>query len=315
MVIVANCCNKAVHKTCGSLKNKALIVPACKIHIGLSNTLVLIYYYCCMRPVSIPPYVRSYLTTDNSKAVLSGVKKAYGLLLKGDPEVSIVIPAYNEETTIVQTLSSLCNNITRRSVEIVVVNNNSKDATEKLVKACGVTCLLETTQGITPARNSGLALAKGKYILNADADTIYPKDWIEEMIKPLANNDDVAITYGRFSFIPVGTTGRVTYFFYEYVSDLSKLYNKHFKAEAVNVYGFNSGFRREQGLQVDSFNHPPGTNEDGYLALKLNKKGFGRLYQVTSPKAIVWTTDRRIQIDGGLFKGTIKRLKRVFNLK
>jgi len=269
-----------------------------------------------MRPLSIPYYINTYLNGDNFTIdKLPVVSAAYQKLLKGEPEVSIVMPAYNEETTIAPTLASLCNNITNRSVEIIVVNNNSKDNTENLVKACGVTCILETTQGITPARNAGLAKATGKYILNADADTIYPKDWIEEMIKPLANNDDVAITYGRFSFIPVGSTGRFTYFFYEHFSDLNKLYNKHFKAEAVNVYGFNSGFRREQGLQVDGFNHPPGTNEDGYLALKLNKKGFGKLFRVTSPKAIVWTTDRRIQIDGGMSKGLVIRIKRLFNIK
>ncbi|WP_158996080.1 glycosyltransferase family 2 protein [Mucilaginibacter sp. L196] len=267
-----------------------------------------------MRPLKIPPYINSYLKLDYfSKDVLASIDKIYHNLLKGEPEVSIVMPAYNEETNIVQTLASLCNNVTGRSVEIIVVNNNSRDKTEELVKACGVTCILETTQGITPARNTGLGKATGKYILNADADTIYPKDWIEEMVKPL-DNDANAITYGRFSFIPVGSTGRGTYFFYEYFSDLSKLYNKQFKTEAVNVYGFNSGFRREQGLQVDGFNHPPGSNEDGYLALKLNNKGFGKLYQVTSPKAIVWTTDRRIQIDGGLIKGTIKRIKRIFNI-
>lgn len=267
-----------------------------------------------MRPVSIPPYINSYLDIDYfSKDILAGIKRAYKNLTNAKPEVSIVMPAYNEETTIVQTLASLCNNVTGRSVEIIVVNNNSQDKTEELVNACGVTCILETTQGITPARNAGLSVAKGKYILNADADTIYPKDWIEEMIKPLDNGAN-AITYGRFSFIPVGSTGRVTYFFYEYISDLSKLYNKYFKTEAVNVYGFNSGFRREQGLQVDGFNHPPGSNEDGYLALKLNKNGFGKLYQVTSPKAIVWTTDRRIQIDGGLIKGAIKRIKRILNI-
>lgn len=268
-----------------------------------------------MRPVTIPKYINNYLNgTYRSKDALVDINKAYNNLLKGKPEVSIVMPAYNEEENIVPTLASLCNNATSRSVEIIVVNNNSKDDTENLVKACGVTCILETTQGITPARNTGLAHASGKYILNADADTIYPKDWIEEMIKPLANDESVAITYGRFSFIPVGNTGRYTYFFYEYFSDLSKLYNKHFKTEAVNVYGFNSGFRREQGLQVDGFNHPPGSNEDGYLALKLNKKGFGKMFRVTSPKAIVWTTDRRIQIDGGLRKGLVKRIKRIFNL-
>jgi len=263
-----------------------------------------------MRPVSIPAYISNYFYKQQDP---EQIKQAYQSLYKGIPEVSVVMPAYNEETTIVQTLASLCNNRTKWSVEIIVVNNNSKDKTEELVKACGVNCILETTQGITPARNAGLAQARGKYILDADADTIYPVDWIEEMVKPLADDSKkVAMTYGVFSFIPVGSTGRFTYFFYEYLSDLTRYYNTLFKTEAVNVYGFNSGFRREEGLQVDGFNHPPGTNEDGYLALKLKNKGFGKIYRVSNPKAIVWTTDRRIQIDGGLWKATVKRFKRVF---
>ncbi|WP_345954721.1 glycosyltransferase family 2 protein [Mucilaginibacter sp. PAMB04168] len=263
-----------------------------------------------MRPVSIPAYISNFFYTKQDPLQ---VKQAYQKLYKGTPDVSVVMPAYNEESTIVQTLASLCSNETKWSVEIVVVNNNSQDKTGELVKACGVNCILETTQGITPARNAGLAKASGKYILNADADTIYPKYWIEEMVKPLADSSkQVAITYGRFSFIPVGSTSRFTYFFYEYFSDFTRLYNTHFKNEAVNVYGFNSGFRREQGLQVDSFNHPPGTNEDGYLALKLKNKGFGDMFRVDEPRAIVWTTDRRIQIDGGLWKATVKRFKRVF---
>jgi len=263
-----------------------------------------------MRPVSIPAYISNYFYKQQDP---EQVKQAYQKLYKGAPDVSVVMPAYNEEATIVQTLASLCNNQTKWSVEIVVVNNNSKDKTEELVKACGVNCILETTQGITPARNAGLAQASGKYILDADADTIYPVDWIEEMVKPLADaSKQVAITYGVFSFIPVGSTGRLTYFFYEYLSDITRYYNTIFKTEAVNVYGFNSGFRREEGLQVDGFNHPPGSNEDGYLALKLKSKGFGKIYRVSNPKAIVWTTDRRIQIDGGLWKATIKRFKRVF---
>ncbi|MBS7564134.1 glycosyltransferase family 2 protein [Mucilaginibacter sp. Bleaf8] len=265
-----------------------------------------------MRPLTIPAYISNYLNAQSTPST-DAIKQAYQQLYKGNPEVSIVMPAYNEEENIVPTLASLCNNITSRSVEIIVVNNNSKDNTEALVKACGVNCILETTQGITPARNRGLAEAKGKYILNADADTIYPKDWIEEMIKPLADpKKNAAITYGTFSFIPIGSTGRVTYFFYEYIAEFTRFYNTLFKTEAVNVYGFNSGFRREQGMSVDGFNHPPGTNEDGYLALKLSRKGFGKIYKVTNPKAIVWTTDRRIQIDGGLWKATIKRFKRVF---
>ncbi|RCH55111.1 glycosyltransferase family 2 protein [Mucilaginibacter hurinus] len=268
-----------------------------------------------MKPVFIPQYIKQYLHKDHSAANFEAIRAAYQKLSKNtEPEVSVVMPAYNEEENIVQTLASLCNNTTQRAVEILVVNNNSKDKTEELIKACGVNYVLQTVQGITPARNMGLSQARGKYILNADADTIYPKDWIEEMVKPLANDKRVAITYGIFSFIPIGSTGRFTYYFYEMFAELTRFYNAKFKTEAVNVYGFNSGFRKAEGLQVDGFNHPPGTNEDGYLALKLTNKGFGRMHRVSSAKAIVWTTDRRIQIDGGLWKATFKRFKRVFNL-
>ncbi len=42
--------------------------------------------------------------------------------------------------------------------------------------------------------------------------------------------------------------------------------------------------------------------------IKLREKGYGKFYWVTASRSIVWTTDRRIQIDGGLFKATFDRL-------
>ena len=265
-----------------------------------------------MRSIGIPPYIRQLMNAANTNDSRTAfIQQRYKELLKGIPEVSVVIPAYNEEKDILRTLHSIAGNNTTRSVEIIVVNNNSKDNTEALVKAAGVTCVNETIQGITAARNAGLAAATGKYVLNADADTLYPKDWIEQMVAPLANNEGVAITYGRFSFIPTGVTSRFTYFFYEYTADMIRRMNRAFREEAVNVYGFNSCYRREQGLQVEGYNHPQGANEDGWLALKLREKGFGKLHYVTNIKALVWTTDRRIHLDGGLVKGLIKRVKRV----
>jgi glycosyltransferase involved in cell wall biosynthesis len=266
-----------------------------------------------MRPISIPSYINqcyNNLLSNEEKIVF--IKNSYQSLYKTNPEVSVVIPAYNEEKNILQTLYSLTGNQTKYSVEIIVVNNNSKDNTEQVVKASGINCVNELKQGITAARTAGLMAAKGKYVLNADADTIYPKDWIELMIAPLEQND-VALTYGNFSFIPVGKTGRLTYFFYEYFADLMRWINALLKDEAVNVYGFNSGYRREQGIKVDGYRHPPGSNEDGYLALKLRNEGFGKLHLVTNSRALVWTTDRRIESDGGLWNAIIKRIKRIFS--
>ena len=263
-----------------------------------------------MRPLSIPTHV---LEHKHDKAYfkdkIDSIRNKIISLRKGEPEVSIVIPAFNEEENILQTLSSLAASTSSKSIEIIVVNNNSTDRTEEIVKDCGATCILETTQGITPARNAGLRAATGKYILNADADTIYPPQWVDLMLAPLYD-ERTAMVYGTFSFIPTANTSRFIYFGYEHISDISKWVNKKFREEAVNIYGFNSAFRREEGLQVGGFDHPPGTNEDGWLGLKLRVSFNKKLYQVTNPNAIVWTSDRRIQIDGGLVKGTIKRLKR-----
>lgn len=266
-----------------------------------------------MRPLSIPRDIQQYWQESlEIEKVVSEIRDAYQKLQKGNPDVSVIIPAYNEEKTILQTLRSICHNSTSSSVEIIVVDNNSTDKTAHLVGACGITCVSENKQGITFARNCGLKHARGEYIINADADTIYPAFWLQELIQPLTQNEQVALTYGTFSFLPTGNIKRVTYFFYEHFADLSRRLNKYIKDEAVNVYGFNSAFRREQALQVDGYNHPPGSNEDGYLALKLRNNGFGKL--VFAKKALVWTTDRRIHIDGGLWKGTTKRLKRVVGI-
>ncbi len=268
-----------------------------------------------MRPIQIPKAVKKYTESNLTKVEMCQLAaESYKDLYKGEPEISVVMPAYNETECIVPTLTSLCQNKTSRSVEIIVVNNNSSDDTGGLARACGVKVIDENRQGIVFARNSGMDAASGKYIVNADADTIYPEDWIELMTKPLIDDENVAITYGRFSLIPVGSTGRLTYFFYEHISGLSRWYNKQVKDEAVNVYGFNSAFRKAQGLQVDGFNKPDSANEDGWLAVKLRQKGFGKLFYVNHIKALVWTTDRRIQMDGGLLKATVKRVKRVLNI-
>jgi len=263
-----------------------------------------------MRPLTIPKYIKDYWSSDlETERLAADTKKAYQKLQKGNPEVTIVIPAYNEEKTIVRTLNSIAQNNTSYGVEIIVVNNNSKDKTAERVQACGVTCLFEPKQGIMHARNCGLAHANGKFIINADADTIYPRNWIQALIDPLQKDKAIAVTYGRYSFLPEQNTKRLTYFFYESIADLSRKLNKYFKDEAVNVYGCCSAFRKENALKVDGYNHPPGATEDGYLALKLRNNGFGKLQHVK--EALVWTTDRRIHIDGGLVVGAIKRLKRI----
>lgn len=262
-----------------------------------------------MRPLFVPVSVKNFdRNLKKLKEYLPTIAESFKRLYADEPDISIIIPAFNEEENILKTLYSLACSTTQKTVEVIVVNNNSTDGTYLLAQAANVICINEPKQGITNARNAGLSIAKGKYILNADADTIYPESWIDNMVNPLITNKDIALTYGRFSFIPISRTPRFLYFIYEHFADINKFLHRKLKEEAVNVYGFNSACRRRECLSVNGFDHPPGTNEDGWLAIKLRENGFGSLVNVGQSESIVWTTDRRILIDGGILKASFRRV-------
>ncbi len=311
---------------CKSYLDMHQLSPSCNLLSGnLSLTVILscfqsywvrfeILLFVTMRSLAIPKHIKRH---NQSKEILeqrfATIRRDVDRLQSAEPDVSIIIPAYNEERNILKTLSSLSASSTTKRIQIIVVDNNSTDATLQLSRSTGVTCIIEKQQGITQARNAGLAYATGRYILNADADTIYPPDWIDLMVAPLALDENVMV-YGKFSFIPAQGGRHLLYLGYEYMSDLSKWMNKIFREEAVNVYGSNSAFRKSEGEKVGGFNHPPGTNEDGWLGVKLRDTFKKHLFQVKDERAIVWTMDRRLQIDGGLWKGSLKRIRRHINL-
>ena len=262
-----------------------------------------------MRRLAVPQNIIEHdKTAEDLLAQMPFIKERLGRLSSPVPDASVIIPAFNEEGNILKTLSSLSKSNTAKKIEIIVVNNNSSDKTASFALACGAICVDEPLQGITPARNRGLKEARGRYILNADADTIYPPSWIDLMLTPLYE-ENTAMVYGSHYFLPSLGSTRFSYFLYEHAAEVIKWINRSFREEAVNVYGFNSAFRREDGLMVDGFNHPPGTNEDGWLAVKLREKCKMKLFRQSDPEAMVWTSDRRILADGGLAKAVSKRIR------
>lgn len=228
------------------------------------------------------------------------------------PDVSVMIPAWNEQDNIFRALSSLASNQTRYKVEIVVINNNSTDATQELLDKLGVVSYFQPEQGITHARQMGLNKAKGKYHLCADSDTLYPPHWIDAMVKPLERNNGVLGVYGRYSFIPEPGEGRFLFFFYEKLTGLLIRLRKK-NQEFVNVLGFNMGFITAAGrngsgfavVRARKFDNARGEDyveesEDGRMAVSLMKQG--KLKLVTDNNARVFTSSRRITSEGGLLK-------------
>lgn len=253
-------------------------------------------------------YSPDNLPIDKIDKIRAGLKK----FSVEDPEISIVIPAYNEEASLLNTLSSISEfQPGNNRVELIVANNNSTDRTQDLLDLCEVKSVFVKDQGISYARQGGLEAAKGPIVLNADSDSIYPSNWIEAMTKPLSDKT-VSCVYSTYSFIPSPGNNRVSLAFYELISE--KFFQlKKMNRECVNVMGFTFAFRKEDAMKIGGFKHDlcrseTGRSEDGWMAYQLMK--VGKLHQVKGGSARVWTSDRRLMADGSLSKAFKNRARK-----
>lgn len=257
---------------------------------------------------------------DLTQAELSDIKNRIKSFQDEAPEVSIMIPAWNEAENIFKTLSSLASSNTKRKVEIVVINNNSTDNTQQVLDNLGVRNYFEAQQGITFARQLGLEQAKGKYHLCADSDTFYPPGWIDSMVAPLERNEETVGVYARYAFLPENTYDRFFFWIYERFAGIIIRLRKR-KREHINFLGFNMGFVTKVGLDnggfkvlnVRKFDNAIGSeyyvdeSEDGRMAVNLMKTG--KLKLVTTKKAVVFTSSRRLIAEGGILKAFKYRFK------
>jgi glycosyltransferase involved in cell wall biosynthesis len=99
--------------------------------------------------------------------------------------VSAVIPVYNGEKFIIQTLHSLLSQ-TRKFDEIIVVDDGSTDNTVSLVQSLakhGIQLIRSGHVERVAARNIGWRAAKGNIIAFIDSDLILVKDWLKEVLR------------------------------------------------------------------------------------------------------------------------------------
>jgi glycosyltransferase involved in cell wall biosynthesis len=102
--------------------------------------------------------------------------------------LSVVIPAYNEENYIAETIENIINSIEHQNIkqsdwEIIMCNNNSSDKTAEIAKGYGVKVVFEPENQISKARNTGAKIAQGDWLLFLDADTYPNKDLMTEIVK------------------------------------------------------------------------------------------------------------------------------------
>lgn len=120
------------------------------------------------------------------------------LLMKNNtPKISIIIPVYNGEKTLVDCLDSVFNQ-TYENYEVVVVDNNSIDNTKKIIetylnKKNNLKYVFEEKIGRGNARRSGELVSTGDIVLMTDADCILSNDWVEKISIPIIKNEADAV--------------------------------------------------------------------------------------------------------------------------
>ena len=189
-----------------------------------------------------------------------------------DPLVSVVVIAFNEEKRLAACLWSLSELQSEYPLEIIGVNNNSKDKTEEVYQRLGVPYYNECKQSPGFARQCGLDHSKGKYYFCIDADTFYPSRYVDLMMTKLLR-PDVACVSSFWSFFPDDRHSAVGLFMFELVRD-TFLFLQHFKRPELCVRGMVFAFNIEYARQV-KIRTDIRRGEDGSLALSL--KPFGKI--------------------------------------
>lgn len=119
------------------------------------------------------------------------------------PLISVIIPVYNGEKTIKQTIDSVLKQ-TFSDFELIVINDGSTDSTLDILASIQdprLKVFSYPNAGQPASRNRGIAHAIGEYISFIDADDLWTSDKLETQLKALQNNPQAAVAYSSTNWI------------------------------------------------------------------------------------------------------------------
>ena len=110
---------------------------------------------------------------------------------------SIVIPNYNKEKYIRRCLNSIfTQSIKKQNYEVIVIDDGSTDSSVDIIREYDVKLLNSNRLGAGGARNKGINIAKGKYIILLDSDDyLYKNDVLEKLDREITNQDIIFVKY------------------------------------------------------------------------------------------------------------------------
>ncbi len=186
--------------------------------------------------------------------------------------ITVIIPVYNAEKYIAECLESLINQ-TYKNLEIIVINDGSKDNSGTICdqykeKDSRIQVIHKENGGVSLARNSGLEIAKGKYIAFVDGDDYLDKEYFEKMLKILKEKQ-VDIVLCGFNRVYDNNIEKVT-------KGKSLIMNKEeFLTDILNVQGgagiVHSKLWKKEVIQGINFDKNIKIGEDSFFCIQAVK--------------------------------------------
>lgn len=207
-------------------------------------------------------------------------------------QLAFVIPAYNEEALIGTCIESVLAEIKRSGadVEVVVVNNASKDRTGEIARSYpGVTVVDEMQKGLVHARHAGFVNSTAELVANIDADTKVPEGWISTVLEEFAKKPELVALSGPYIYYDLSIWNRMLVRLFYYLSYVLYSINR------AMIQGGNFVIRRSAWIKAGGYDLSIAFyGEDTDIAVRMAKIGPVKW----TFKLPMFTSGRRLEKEG-----------------
>jgi glycosyltransferase involved in cell wall biosynthesis len=192
--------------------------------------------------------------------------------MAAEPQITVLIPCLDEEEAIGNVVDQALEGIRRsgRSGEVVVVDNASGDRSAEVAAEHGARVVTEQQRGYGNAYLTGLAAARGEYLVMGDADETYPLQDLAPFVERLEQGDDLVIG-SRFK----GTIhGDAMPFLNRFVGNplLTGMLNLLFGVKVSDAHCGMRAIRREAAAGLDL--HSTGMEFASEMVFKAYRRGL-----------------------------------------
>jgi hypothetical protein len=208
------------------------------------------------------------------------------MLMLAACDISVIIPALNEEKCLSRCLNSLVCQSTKEPVEIIVVDGGSTDRTIQVAKEYAHKVMVEPARPVGAARNIGAKWAEGKVLAFIDADTIACEEWLEEIARTFDSKPEAVGVTGPT--LPYEGT-RLDRIAYHVATGWVQRFS--LRLGRPHVAGFNCAYRRKAFWDAGGFDEDRVLLEDVMLSLRMRHQGP----ILFNPEMIAYTSLRRIK--------------------